>query len=481
MQRCTFFFLLLALSGLISSTTLHAQEVWDLRRCIEYAQQNSTLIKQAAYSISNAELTLKQNKFERLPSVNSSISGGIQFGRTIDPTTNTFDNQTIGSNSLSLDAGIPLYAGGRISNLVEQSRIDVEVAKLNAQATGNDLALRIANAYLNILLAEEQAENARARVKLSEVQLQQTDKRIQAGTLPENDRLDFVAQIARDQLTIVQFENQATINYLTLKNLLELEPGVEITLERPEFEIPVDVDPTTYQFSEIFARALETQPQIKSSELQIQSAELEIDLARASILPSVSLFGSMNSFFSTRAIDRFIATGESRPGNPIPVIIDGNQINVQFLDPVLIPDEARYFKQINENFGQSVGLSINIPIYNKHRNILAMERARLGVLNQQVNTLQARQQLRTDVQQAIANARAAKRAMEAAQLSLNAAKGAFDNGQRQYDLGTINSLEYTTARNNLDMAQIELTRSKYEYLFYLKIVEFYQGKQLNLD
>jgi len=478
MQRLFVLFLTLTIGGALTST--QAQEVWSLQRCIEYAQQNNILLKQAAFNIRNAELTIKQNKFERLPSVNGSISGGVQFGRTIDPTTNSFENQTIGSNRLSLDIGLPIYSGGQISNSIKQSEINLEVAKLNAEVTANDLALQIANAYLNILLAEEQLENALKRIALSQEQLDQTDKRIAAGTLPEVDRLDFVAQIAADRQNAIQFENQATLNYLTLKNLLQLEPDVEIRIEEPEVVMPA-VSPENFGFPEIYAQALQTQPQIEANELQEKSAALDIELSKAGFLPTVSFFGSLNSNFSTRAIDQFATTNDFQQSAPIPAVIDGEPTQISFFERVRVMDEVLYFEQIDQNFGQSIGLSINLPIYNRHRNILQMERARLGVLNQEVTTTQEKLQLRNDVQQAIASAQASKRSLEAAELSLQAAQAAFDNAQRRFDLGTINSLEYTTARNTLDQAQVELTRSKYEYLFNIKIVEFYQGKQLTLD
>ncbi len=478
MQRLFVFFLTLIFGG--TFTSVQAQETWSLQRCIEHAQQNNILLKQAAYNVRNAELTIRQNKFERLPSVNGSISGGVQFGRTIDPTTNSFGTQTIGSNRLSLDIGLPIYNGGQIKNSITQSEIDLEVAKLNGEVTANDLALQIANAYLNILLAEEQLENALKRIALSQEQLDQTDKRIAAGTLPEVDRLDFVAQIAADRQSAIQFENQAALSYLTLTNLLQLEPDTEIRIQEPEVMMPA-VSPENFGFSEIYAQALQTQPQIEANELQEKSAALDIELARAGMLPSINFFGSLNSNFSTFAIDRFVPTNEFRQAAPIPAIVGGESTQIVFFEPTRVKDEAFYFDQINENFGQSIGLNINLPIYNRHRNILQMERARLGVLNQEVTTTQAKLQLSNDVQQAIASVQASKRSLEAAELSLQAAQAAFENAQRRFDLGTINSLEYTTARNTLDQAQVELTRSKYEYLFNVKIVEFYQGKQLTLD
>ncbi len=140
-----------------------------------------------------------------------------------------------------------------------------------------------------------------------------------------------------------------------------------------------------------------------------------------------------------------------------------------------------FWDQISENFGQSIGVSLSVPIYNNHQNRISMERARLGVINAELNNRQMRQQLKSDIQRAIADARAAKLSLAAAEKSLEAATVAFNNADRRFDLGAINSLEYVTARNNMDRAQTDLTRARYQYLFNLKTVEFYQGKPLRLD
>lgn len=472
---CTFFF------------SSQAQNSWSLEKCITTAQQNSLQVKQAQYNISNAELSQKGNQFDRLPSINGRISAGYQLGRTIDPTTNSFESQNIGFNSYSVDASIPIYTGGRIANSIKQSKIDLEAAQLDAQATSNDISLQVAAAYLGILLAEEQLQAARKRLELSESQLSQTEKLIQAGTLPVNDRLDFEAQIALDEQTIIEAENLVTINYLNLKQLMVIDPGQDISVQRPDVVIPADANPEAFRLNEVFTSALSTQPQIKADELRIQSAEMGERIAQASTLPSVFFFGGLSTNYSSVAKDFANANFEGATygpdiENPQDVLIDGTQTE---LTPftffgVEVPNLS-FVDQINQNFGQNIGISINVPIYNNHSNKIAMERAKLTALTAQVNYEQNRQLLRTDVQRSITDAKAAKESYKATQRSVTAAQAAYDNSQKRFDLGAINSLEFTTARNNLDRAQVDLIRAKYQYVFNLKIVDFYLGRQLKMD
>lgn len=464
---------------ILVSGSSYAQETWSLEKCIQFAQQNSLTVRQAQNTIRNVELSVKQAQYNRLPSLNASANAGYQFGRTIDPVTNDFNNERIGFNSYSVNGGITVFSGNQINNSIKQSRVDLEASKLDANATSNNISLDVAAAYLSILLAEEELENARRRLGQSTRQLEQTDKLIAAGSLPKNDRLDFVSQIALDEQAIIETENAVAGNYLRLKQLLELDPNQDIRIEKPEILIPVDIDPDRVALNELFTSAVSTLPEMRASELRIESADLDVDLAKGALLPTLSFGGGFNSNYSSlaRVIDGFETVRQSQT-----VFINDDPVNfeLEVTQPASFSRKS-FWDQINENFGQNVGISLSVPIYNNHRNRINLERSRLGVINAELNNRQLRQQLKSDIQLAIADARAGKRSLEASEKSLEAAQVAFENAERRFELGAINSLEYITARNNLDLAQTNLTRARYQYLFNIKNVEFYQGKPLRLQ
>ncbi len=436
-----FLSLLLVLS--CSFVTLQAQETWSLQKCVEYARQNSLTVKQAQYGVLLSELDNKQARLNRLPFVSGSVRGGYQFGRTIDPTTNEFKNASIGFNGFGVDASVDLFNGLVTINSIKQSRFDVIASKLDADAASNDIALQVASAYLSVLLAEEQLENAKVRLVLSEAQLEQTNKLISAGSVPVNQRLDILAQIARDQQTIIEADNLVNINYLTLKQLMELDPNVDLKIVRPEVVIPA-ANPEAFGLDEVYTTALGTQPQIEAGEMRIKSAQVGERLAYGQSFPTLSLGAGMSSNYSSIA-------------------------------------QIGYSEQIEQNFGQYAQLNLRIPIYSNHRNIISLDRARLNTLNQEVANKQAKNLLKTNVQRAIADARAAKESYVAAQASEEAADLAYENAKRSYDLGAINSLEFTTASNNLNQAKVSLIQAKYQYLFNLKVVDFYMGKTMEIN
>jgi len=431
----------------LSVGSLVAQEVWSLEKCVNHAAQNNLNLRQAEISIQQAELNKKRSEQARYPNLNAQIDGGLNFGRTIDPTTNDFRSVRIGNSRVSLSSNMTLYNGGRINNSIKQSKIDAEVARVDASRQLNDISLQIASSYLNVLLAQEQAIIAQKQVAQTTTQLDQTDKRIQAGVLPKNERLEILAQQARNEQNLIAAQNNVAINLISLKNFLELDPSYDLAVETPPDVVQVTSIDEYLNLSNVYQKALETQPSIKASELRIESANLDVDIAKADKLPSIGLFGQISS----------------------------NYAHIKDF-----PFNEGYFKQLDNNLGQILGAQINIPIYNRGVTDINVEQARLGILNAQVANKQAKQQLQADVQNAIASARAAKAQLEASQIALDAAKASFNNAQKMYDLGAINTLEYTNAKTNLDTAELDVVRAKYEYVFRAKVIDFYLGKELKL-
>ncbi len=457
------------------------QKTWSLTRCIQYAQQNSLSVKQGQNQIEQAQLSEQEARYSRYPTVNSSLRGGVNFGRTIDPTTNDFINETVLTNSLGVDAGVILYNGGRIRNQIKQSQINVDIAEADNEQIKNDLALSVAAAYLQILLDQEQLINANNRLAQTQAQLTQTDRLIRAGTLPEADRLEIQANLARDEQNIVTQQNAVEISYLNLKNLMQINPDEEINIEKiDEIQIPVNANPDGVALTQVYNRAIANQPFIKADQARLSSADLDTEIAKSLGLPVVSLFGNINSFYSNKVLE-VTNEGDIVDGPPQSILLDGDRRSIQFprLEGLTFGKRG-YFNQLSDNFGQSLGLNVSIPIYNQAQTRLAKERAQLNILNTQIAAQQNKQQLKVDIQRAIANARANKKQFEASEKTVSALDLAYINTEKRYKLGAVNTFEYTTAKNNLDQATIDLIIAKYNYLYSLQILDFYQGKRLEL-
>lgn len=471
-----------SLAFLLLSIGAGAQEVWSLERSVKYAQENNLTIKQAAAGAKISALSERQAKAARLPSINANINAGEQFGYTIDPTTNSFNTAATGYNSVGLNASISVFNGGLIHHSVKQAGWDRRAAEADAEQTVNNISLQVASAYLNILLNEEQVENANRRVALSQQQLAVTQKMIDAGTIPMVDKYNIESQIARDQQSAVIAQNNVDISYLNLKQLLQLEPDYDLRIEKPAVPIPDDAQPEGFTLPTVYQTALGTQANIRAADYRVESAREAIPIAKSAYYPSVGVGVNLNSNYSTAFL---------RPEKVLtvptilPVIIDGENRTLEIPgQETQIPVNVRrvpYFDQLNQNFGQSVGVSVSIPIYQNGRTRLSVERANLALLNAQLQQNQTRQTLKNDIQTAIANVRAGAKQFDAAQRTLNFTTLTFENMQKRYTVGAVNSFDLTTAQNNRDIAENDMVVAKYDYLFKLKILDFYLGKPLSLN
>ncbi|MBK6995361.1 MAG: TolC family protein [Lewinellaceae bacterium] len=419
---------ILPLLVLTTAGTAQAQDTWSLERCIQYAKDNNITVKQAQANVRTAMLSERQAKANRLPNVSASASVGEQFGRTIDPTTNQFSTVATSFNSLGLNAGITLFSGGSINHSIKQAGWDLKAAHADAEQLENNLGLQIASAYLSILLGEEQTENAQKRISQTQEQLNVTTKLIEAGTLPMADKYNILAQLAQGEQAAVQARNSVELSYLTLKQLLQLEPDFDLQIERPEVPIPADANPDALTLSPVYQTAMGTQPNIRSADFRVKSAQTGIAIAKSGYYPTISAYANLSSSYSSQARNfNDPIMGDPVLGDPIIVNWNGMDIPVSFYDTPISFPKTSYFDQIDQNFGQGIGASIQIPIYQNGRTRLNVERARLGVLTAQMQQIQTQQTLKNDIQTSIANARAARLTLDAAQKTFDATDIAYQN------------------------------------------------------
>ena len=455
-------------------------DVWDLSRCLRYAEDNNIQLKQAAIGIRQAELTEEQSRKSRLPNLSASASHSYNFGRSIDPTTNTFEAATIQANGFGLNGGGLIYGGGQVQNSIKQSQYDVQAAQADAARVKNDLGLSIAQAYLQVLLAQDQINITQNRLKQTQAQLDRTQRLVDAGAVARVTLLDFEAQIASDEQGIVASENALVQAFAFLKTQLNLDPDYKMTIARPAFELDDEVDISIVTVETLYNEAVNNQPQIVAGEYRKKSAEVGIDIAKSGMRPSLTYFGGMSTNYSNLGIR---STGEVNTEEIVLGVLDAGDLGQFPLTTVRqnpVFEDNPFTNQVNENLSQAIGLSLNVPIYSRGVNRINVERAELGVLGAELTNEQTRQQLKTDIQSALIDARAALNSLRAAKKTLEAREVAFTSAQKRFDLGAINTFDYTAAKDALDVARLNLLNAKYQYVFSLKVLDFYLGREISL-
>lgn len=471
-----FFFLMQGIRG---------QEIWSLDRCIQKGLEANLTIKSADLNMSSAELEQKRWFYAALPSLNANMSYGYQFGRTIDPTTNSFIESTTNFTNGQLNAAMVLFDGFRIRNSKEQARLNALASRESLEDVKNNSALQIATAYINVLFAEEQMEINRNQLALANTQLEQISRLVEIGLRPENEEFAVQSQVAQSGYQLVLQENIRDQAYLSLKQLMFVDPSMPLQIQRPDFN-PADLeDPSVLRADAIYNIAVQTQPMVKAAQFSEESALKGESIARAGMIPSLRLFGGLSSAFSNNFLDF------QNPDLSNAMLVPGTSQVVQIngVDQVLTPytlegiefNTVPFWDQLNRNFGRNIGVSLQVPLYNNHNTRIGMQQARINAEQSKIQSEQVRQQLKVTIESAAQSARAARQQYLAAGEALSSQEAAFQAASRRYELGAGNLVEFTTAKTNLDQAQNQAVIAKYEYLFRMKVLDFYMGKKLTLN
>ncbi|GAA4301327.1 TolC family protein [Compostibacter hankyongensis] len=440
---------LLLFAAVLFSVPGRAQETWSLTRCIQYAREHNIQIKQQVLQKRLADLTLKQSRLSQIPSLNGNVNYGFNFGRSVNPTTYEFDNTQFNSGNIGVNSSVTLFNFFQKRNTIAADKYAAQAADATVQKLFNDVSLNIATAYLQMLQAREQVKVSEEQVSLTQHQLENTTKQVEAGSLPESNRADLIAQLARDSSDLITNQNSATMAVLQMKALLNLDFETEFEPEIPENidDIPL-LNLLATGPRQIYEGALAVQPQLKADSFQILSSEKRVDAAKSALYPSIALSGGIGSNYAsaTRTI-----TGEKVP----------------------------FGKQLDNNFNENIGIGLNIPIFNGWQARAGVRQAQIDLENQRLTKEQDQLQLKQDIYQAYADAGAALEKYHAAQKSLEASRTAFFYASKRYELGVVNSIDYLTSQNNLYKAQTDMLTSHYEYVFKMKVLEFYRDLNIH--
>ena len=462
-------------------------DVWDLRRCVEYGMSNNITVRQALLQAEQAAVNYRQSNLQRIPTLQYGLTHGFSFGRTLDRTTNVFTSRSAMFQQMSISSNVLLFNFNSLRNTEAANKFSLEAEKTAVDKAKNDIGLNIAQLYLRALLSYEQVEISRVVLQQSTAQLRNTRKLVDAGSLPELNAAELEATVARDSATVVQAISQAELDKLSLKALLTLPADRPFELVIPSIDqIPVE-NILLIRPDEIYEIALKTQPQIRVNDLRKLASEKSLDAALAQMKPSLSMFGQLasnfNQFLKTSA--GFQVTGEQATGayaktstGVLPVYAPTYSFN--FSKRNFGEYWSGYGKQLRDQFGQGVGLSLNIPFFNGGSARANANRAKLDIKRSELNIDRDKIQLKQDVFTAYYSATGAYQTFIAREKALATAVRSYELATKRYDLGVMQTIEWLTNQNNLTRAKVDKVVAQYEYLFRMKVLEFYKGQGIKL-
>lgn len=468
----------------ILTVTAAAQEKWNLKTIVEYAMKNNLGVKQNEIQARLAGLTLKQSKLSQYPSANFTGSTGLNSGSNQDPTTFSRVTQTYLSNGFQLQSSADIFNFYSKRNTIAANEWELKAAIANVGKIQNDIALSAANAYLQVLLAMEQEKITQVQVAQTTEQLTNTRKQVQAGTLPELNQVQLEAQLALDSVNYINAKGAVIQNILNLKSFMSIDAAAPFEVDVPPVE-SIPLEPISdLQPDYVFSQAIANQPQQLVNEYRLKAAEKSKAAARGAMYPTLSAFGSLGSNFLIARTPAYIPVMNG-------FVPSGSIVNVGGVDyfvqqPNITLQQNGYtksgpvFTQLSDNFRQSVGLSLNVPIFNGGNLRTNYERSKLNINTLQLQKEIDNQKLKQDIYSAYNSALIALEKFNASRKAVNSSQQTYDYANKRFEVGMLNTFDLITTQNNLLRAKLEYSINQFDYVFKMKVLEFYKGLGLKL-
>ena len=467
--------ILLSAIFLLSGVYAHAQnDEWTLQECIEYALEHNIQIKQSALQVDLAQIEKLDAIGNFVPQVNASASNSWNTGLTQNVTTGILQTQTTRNFSAGVTAGLTLFDGLRNIKQLQLAKLSMLASRYSLEQMKDDIALFVANAYLQALFNKENYKVILAQHEITLEQLARVEELVEAGVLPRGDLLEIEATAANEEQRMIVAQNEIQISLINLAQTLLIKDYEDFDIAETDYDIfgneILDVPVT-----EIIDNAEKERYEVQVAEVNMEIAEKELEIAKGAYLPSFGAFFNYNTRES--GAGRIIAGGldPEEPYRQIGFVQETEQSVVAPNMVTEIGNPLPFFEQLQLNDGISYGVQLSIPILNGFATRNAVKRNKVNLLRSEYELEQAELDLEADVYQAYLDAKGALKAYEAALVALKAQVLAFEYATERYDVGMTNAFDFSQSKFNLENAQSEVVRAKFDYIFKLKVLELYFG------
>lgn len=417
------------------------QKIWSLEDCITYALENNITVKDAALNKNIAEVDYSKAKSSRLPNLFGNASQNFSSGNTIDRITGDYVNDQINSTNVGISSSMTLFQGNQISNQIKQNKLLLELSVFQEEVEKNNIVLNLLENYLQTLYSKESIAITENNLTASEKEVLRAKARLDAGSIALSDYTEAQSQAATNKYNVIAAKNNYQKYIIELKQLLELPPLQDLEIET--IDENMDLVNLELDKADIYYKALNYLPEIEASNLNITANEKELDIAKGGFLPTLSLTGSIGSGYTS---------------------INNNT----FLD------------QFDLNFNQGLGLSLNIPIFNRNQTKAAVKTASINIEKAQIQKQGTEKEIYKKVETAYQNALSTQEQVIAAEASKEAAMQSYKLAQKKYELGDLSTTDLVINQNTFTNAQQNYLQAKYLNILYHQLLQFYQGNDIKL-
>ena len=452
------------------------QKKWTLQECVNYALENNISIQQSELDVQLSELNKKDAMGNFLPTLNASGNHSWNIGLNQNITTGLLENLTTQFTSLGLSSNVTIYNGLRNMNQLHRSNLEILASQYRLSDMKDDISLLIANSFLQILFNKEQLKIQKAQYEITNQDLKRTEELVEAGVLPRGDALELKATLSSQEQQIVNTENTLLLSKISLAQTLRIDDYQIFDTMDVEYDVPLT---TILEESPkvILEKAKERRYDLRIADANVKLAEYDLKLAKGNLQPSLSGFYRYNTRASYS--DRVLGVERTPDGTNTAIgfveATGQTVLSPNFTTDRIIGGPDDILSQFSLNDGHNFGVSLNIPILNGfsaknnvQRNMVNLERTKNQYDQTQLD-------LETEVYQAMNDARGALTAYEAALKTEEARREAFNYAKERYNIGLSNSFDFSQSQARYEQSQSEVVRTKYDYIFKLKVLEFYFG------
>ena len=430
---------------LATALNLAAQnKLWTLNDCINYALSKNIQVQQANLSGDRNLIYTEQAKAAKLPSLSGSARKNFNWSKSADSETGDYGSIDGSNNtSYSLNSSIALYNGMKLNNEIKQSELNLKSSLLYSETVKESVQLNILDAFLQVLYAKESVINAEKQIEATTEQLALAEERLNLGIISQSDYLQIKSELASEKLTLANAKSQLAITRVSLMQLMELPADNSFEIASVDMNGLLNKN-ITPQANEVYEQALAIKPQIKKAELDKQSAQLDEKIAKASLLPSLSLDAGLGTSYSS------------------------------------LTSRYNYTEQLKNQISPSLGLSLSIPIFQQKQAKTNISLAKIGVMDAELEEINTKNELRKEIEQAAVDVVSAQSEYEASLEQFQAVQESNEVANEKFHLGLMNSVDYLFEKTNLITSESKLLQSKYNLIFSYKILDFYKGVPLTL-
>jgi outer membrane protein len=435
---------------LIGLSTQAQSKQWTLEECVKYALENNISIKQSELDTQTATIDKKSALGNFLPSINATTNHSWNIGLNQDITTGLLRNQTTQFTSAGANVGIDIYNGLQNQNNLRRANLALIASKYQLLKMQEDIALNVANAFLQVLFNKENLKVQQEQLTINEKQLTRSTELVNAGSIPRGDVLDIKANLALNRQNVVAAENALLISKLSLAQLLQLKDFENFDVI-DAISVTDKVAILSQTPSSIVEKAKESRTDLKIAQTNLEIAQKNLAIAKGAFQPTIQGFYGFNTRISYADV----------------TTISGGTIGTKPANP--------FWTQFSDNKGQSFGAQLSIPIFNGFSAKNNVERSKVNLEKSKIALEQQNLDLQRTVYAAFTDAKGALNANESAISTLEARQEAYFYAKEKYAVGMMNSFDYNQAQTLLVNAQSEVLRTKYDSIFKIKILEFYFG------